>query len=438
MSESALTWQRTIVFTLTMCVLALTVVPPAALAQNAPLCSADVIVRPGDTLSAIAERTLGDSGAFGRIVSATALAAKSDPSYSAIVNPAIIAVGWKLCIPSTGASAALATTNPGNGQAPSATATPTNAEPALSDAPVDDAPVIDGEQLTIDYLAAVETPGSDLLVEQELAVGANYRRFLVSYQSDGLKILALLTIPNGAAPAGGWPAIVFNHGYIPPDVYRTTERYVAYVDGFARNGYVVLKPDYRGHGFSEGEARGAYGFPDYAIDVLNAVASLKRHPQVDANRIGMWGHSMGGYLTLRTMVVSQDVKAGVIWAGVVASYPDLLQRWRRPSGSDIPPRARRWRQQLVDQFGTPEENPEFWASISSNSYLRDLSGPLQLHHGTADESVPYEFSPLLYDQITAVGGNVELYSYKDDNHNLAGQFSVAMKRSVDFFDLHLK
>jgi hypothetical protein len=47
-------------------------------------------------------------------------------------------------------------------------------------------------------------------------------------------------IPNGEKPATGWPAITFNHGFIEPDVYRTTECYVAYVDGLARSGYIVL------------------------------------------------------------------------------------------------------------------------------------------------------------------------------------------------------
>ncbi len=54
------------------------------------------------------------------------------------------------------------------------------------------------------------------------------------------------------SPDNGRPAIIFNHGYIPPEVYRTTERYVAYQDGFARNGYVTFKSDYRGHGFLRG------------------------------------------------------------------------------------------------------------------------------------------------------------------------------------------
>ena len=90
----------------------------------------------------------------------------------------------------------------------------------------------------------------------------------------------------------------------------------------------------------------------------------------------------GGYLTLRAMVVSPDVKAGVIWAGVVASYPDLLTRWRRSSPSvptPVPGSGRSWRSGWIEQYGTPEENPQFWASVSANTYLGDLSGPLQLH-----------------------------------------------------------
>ena len=286
-------------------------------------------------------------------------------------------------------------------------------------------------------------PGSDITLEQELERGANYRRFYASYLSEGLKIYGLLTVPDGEPPAGGWPAIVFNHGYIPPDVYVTTERYVAYVDGLARNGYVVYRIDYRGHDRSDGEARGAYGDPGYLVDVLNAVTSLQRFPQVNAQKIGMWGHSMGGYLTLRAMVVSPDIKAGVIWAGVVGSYPDMISRWRRPSTSPnpvptTPSFARRWRQAWVEEFGTPEENPEFWASVSANSYVNEISGPVQLHHGTADEDVPTYFSEALAQQIQAVGGNVELYIYPDDNHNLSAYFSQAMQRSVAFYDQYLK
>jgi len=142
-------------------------------------------------------------------------------------------------------------------------------------------------------------------------------------------------------------------------------------------------------------------------------------------------------------VVSGDIKAGVIWAGVVASYPDLFARWRRPNNDIFPtpdPNSRRgrWRRALFETYGSPEENPEFWAAVSPNSYLPDLSGPIQLHHGTADSSVPVEFSEALKVQMDAAGQPVELYTYNGDNHNLSNNFTTAMQRSIQFFDTYVK
>ena len=196
-------------------------------------------------------------------------------------------------------------------------------------------------------------PGSEIVIEQTLAPGSNYSRYVVSYLSDGYKIYALMTVPDGPAPATGWPAIIFNHGYIPPAQYRTTERYVAYLDAIARNGYIVFKSDYRGHGNSEGPPEGAYGYPGYTDDVLNALASVKAYEDADPNRIGMWGHSLGGQLTLRAMVVAQDIKAGVIWGGVVAPYPNVSRATPTSSGPRARPPRRPSRQAAWVPTGGP-------------------------------------------------------------------------------------
>jgi dipeptidyl aminopeptidase/acylaminoacyl peptidase len=294
--------------------------------------------------------------------------------------------------------------------------------------------------MSIEALRAREYPGSEIVIERELRRGENYSRYYASYLSDGLKIYALLTVPDGEMPEGGWPAIVFNHGYIPPEVYVTTERYVNYVDRLARAGYIVFRIDYRGHDQSEGEATGAYGDPGYLADVMNAVASIKQFPQANPEKIGMWGHSMGGYLTLRAMVISSDIKAGVIWAGVVAPYTDLLYNWRRSGSFVASPSSRGvgWRTEWVEEFGSPEENPAFWDSVSANSYLDALSGAIQLHHGTADEDVPLKFSEDLAIHLNTLGMSYEFFIYEEDDHNISKYFTTAMDRTVAFFDLYLK
>ena len=297
--------------------------------------------------------------------------------------------------------------------------------------------------LSIEALRERTYEGSEIVIEQELSAGSNYEMFLTSYQSEGLKIYSLLTVPTGTKPQDGWPVIIFNHGYIPPEQYSTTQRYEAYVDYFAGNGYVVFKPDYRGHGKSEGLPEGAYFSPSYTLDVLNAVSSVKKLSYVDPEKIGMWGHSMGGIITLKAMVATKDVKAGVIWAGVVGSYEDIFYNWHRknawkPSQREINS-YRPSRQSFVEKYGEPKDNPEFWNALSATTYVSDISGPVQLHHGTNDGEVPIEFSQKLNDIMTKKGIQVEFYTYEGADHNLSGNaFGTAMKRSVVFFDKYLK
>ena len=298
--------------------------------------------------------------------------------------------------------------------------------------------------LSIAAMRQKSYPGSALTIEQTLTPGVGYQQYIASYLSEGLKIYGLLTIPDGKSPPGGWPVIIFDHGYIPPQVYRTTERYVAYVADLARNGYIVFKPDYRGNGKSQGQPEGAYYSPAYTTDVLNAVATLKEFSQANPNLIGMWGHSMGGNIALRALVVdTKDIKAAVIWGGVVGSYNDIINNWQhhvryQPPESELTDRNR-FRQQLFDTYGTPSTNPAFWQSIDPTSYLADVTIPIQLDTGGSDEEVPPAFSQELYQKLKALGKTVEYYDYPGGDHNISPpNYELAMGRTIQFFNRYLK
>jgi uncharacterized protein len=302
--------------------------------------------------------------------------------------------------------------------------------------------IVNANPLSIYSMKNAQYPGSNIKIEQQLSPTANYEQYITSYLSEGLKIYALLTVPQGKPPDGGWPVILFNHGYIPPDIYRTTERYIAYVDSFARNGYIVFKPDYRGNGNSEGKPEGAYYSPAYTIDDLNALTSIKKYPGVNPTKIGVWGHSMGGNITLRDLIISKDIKAAVIWGGVVGSYNDLMNNWQRQVTYNPPPRElsqrNQYRQNLVTKYGTPSANPTFWDSIDPTHYVSDITVPIQLDVGGADEEVPVAFSESLRDKLTAAGKYVEFYNYPGADHNISQSFNEAMKNSLDFFNRYLK
>jgi len=70
--------------------------------------------------------------------------------------------------------------------------------------------------------------------------------------------------------------------------------------------------------------------------------------------------------------------------------------------------------------------------------VSDISGPIQLHHGTNDHSVPLAASEYLYQALQAAGKPVEMYTYPGDDHNLAQSFGLAMQRTIEFFDKYVK
>lgn len=295
---------------------------------------------------------------------------------------------------------------------------------------------------TIDGLKNTPLSETQLQIEENLGANASYTSHRASYSSDGLTIYGLLTIPREEPPENGFPAIVFLHGYIPPNQYRTNERYVAYVDNLARSGFVVFKIDYRGHDQSEGEPSGAYFAPDYVRDAQHAVQALRQYDRVNSESIGLWGHSMSGNVALRTVVVDQNIQAAVIWAGAVYSYADRVAYGlndnsfvrQRDAEQNIISRSG----EILDTYGEYSPQSPFWQAMAPTNYLEGIETAIQLHHAENDSVVSPNYSRDLVKEFVKKGVEHEAYYYPIGGHDIEGtSFRTAMDRTVEFFQSHL-
>lgn len=297
------------------------------------------------------------------------------------------------------------------------------------------------QDLTIPYLAQLKYE-SKLNKLDKLSESSNYNSYLTSYISDNLKINGLLTIPKGEEPDGGFPAIVFVHGYIPPVTYKTTEKYIQYIDYLAKNGFVVFKIDLRGHGDSEGVAGGAYYSSDYVVDTLNAYSALQHFEKVNKSKVGLWGHSMAGNVVFRSMVIKKDIPAIVVWSGAGFTYDDFLKygigdRSYKPPPNDSE-RARR-RKQLMEYYGEFSVDSWFWKQVTPVNYLGDVLTKIELHHAVDDGVVDIEYSRNLDKVLDSADIDHKLFEYPSGGHNLTSPaFNSAMQRTVDFYKMSLR
>jgi dipeptidyl aminopeptidase/acylaminoacyl peptidase len=299
--------------------------------------------------------------------------------------------------------------------------------------------VSDLNSLQIEAIKARTYTASTLTVEQDLGNQGNYTSQVVSYISDGFKVYALQATPAGTAPAGGWPVVILNHGYINPATYHTNDGSYAGITGaLARAGILVLKPDFRGHGQSQGTSAGGHFSPFYTYDNLNLIATLKQTPGVNAARIGTVGHSMGAHTSLRVAVVDPDIKATAYLSGVIASINDITYNWpRSPMSGDLPVGVQTTREALFSQYGTPQTNPVFWSSVSAINYVSSITGKSQIHQSVADSTVPKSFSDSLNAALVAADKPVNYYLYPGDDHQLSANSALVTSRIVEFFKRNL-
>ncbi|MDT0483109.1 alpha/beta hydrolase family protein [Streptomyces doebereineriae] len=274
--------------------------------------------------------------------------------------------------------------------------------------------------------------GSGLELGRVLTRTSAYTSYEVTYESDGLTISGLMNIPSGQGP---FPALVLAHGYIDPEIYTTGRGLTREQDLLARNGYVVLHTDYRNHARSDKDPDNDVGLRlGYTEDVIGAAMALRSsgRPEIDTDRLGLLGRSMGGGVVYNTLVVAPGLfDAAVAYAPVSGRPEENIDQFQRPEGDPLVA-------EIESEHGTPETNPRFWREISPLTYVDRVTEPLLIHHGTTDTTCPIRWSHQTVTAFEKAGKDVELRTYRGEGHTFYSQWARSMDTTMAFFDKHLR
>jgi dipeptidyl aminopeptidase/acylaminoacyl peptidase len=264
----------------------------------------------------------------------------------------------------------------------------------------------------------------------------SFTRYLIAYPSDGLRVTGMLNRPNGDGP---FPVVILNHGYYPLDVYQTGNGSKTAADYLAARGFLAIAPDFRSHAGSD-DAVNLFR-AGHVIDTLNLIPLAQKLPEAQPGKVGMWGHSNGGAITAKAIVVSDQIAAAVVYApassNIVEDYQFRVERSGRRAPSTTP---RGTVSRVTTEFPVaPDQAPELYDRLSPLPSLGYVQAAVQIHWGTADETVPYKWPGDLLDGLRAAGKSVEYFEYEGQPHSFRGAANqLYLQRTADFFDQHLR
>lgn len=222
--------------------------------------------------------------------------------------------------------------------------------------------------------------------------------------TDGVMVGGVLLRPAGAAEHAPLKTLVMLHG--GPYGSRYSLGFEPVAQFFAARGYQVFMPNFRSSGGSGAafmlRERADWGGQDWR-DVTCGIDSLVRWGLADGRRLGVYGHSYGGYLSAWAITQSERFDAAMVSAGAV----DLAAHWGQ---SDIQ-KYRAW-----DFTGTPWESPDLWKRSSPMTYIARVRTPTLIFAGEEDRRVPFPQGQELYRALLALGVPTQFVHYPREPH----------------------
>ena len=229
--------------------------------------------------------------------------------------------------------------------------------------------------------------------------------------ADGMSIPAYLTMPAGRAPKN-LPLIVLPHG---GPAARDTAEFDWWSQALANEGYVVLRPNYRGSDLNRHFMEAGFGEwgRKMQTDLSDGVRYLAREGIVDPARVCIVGGSYGGYAALAGVTLDPSVYRCAV---SVAGLADLSRFRNFARGIAVDTVATRY----WDRFwNAPAGNDSVLDAISPIKHIDAVHVPVLLIHGREDTVVPYEQSQLMFDALHRAGKDVQLVTLNHEDHWLS-------------------
>lgn len=258
------------------------------------------------------------------------------------------------------------------------------------------------------------------------------RRVLIDYtDARGHDLQATLALPAGYVEGERYPMVVYfyekmsqRHHQFSQPVYDDRP----HMSTYASNGYLVLMPDVVYEPGRPGSSA--------LDDVTAAVQEVVDRGYADPDRIGLQGHSWGGYES--SFIVTQtDMFATVVTGAPLTNLMSMYNINYKSSGSGNGP-ILEWSQGRLGT--TPWDDFELFVSQSPIHHAQNISTPFLILHGTDDGAVDWNQGLEFYNAARRLQKEVILLSYPGEPHHLAREANQKdfQRRMMDYFDHHLK
>ena len=231
--------------------------------------------------------------------------------------------------------------------------------------------------------------------------------FFTFKTSENIELSAWMMKPTNFDATKKYPVLM--HVYGGPNNQQVTDNWNAFdywwYQMLAQQGYIIVTVDGRGTG-AKGEEFKKCTYKQLGkletIDQIEGAKWLGKQPYVDAARIGIWGWSFGGYMSLLCILKGNDVFKTAIAVAPVTNW--------------------KWYDNIYTErfMQTPEENPKGYEENSPINFAEQLKGNLLLMHGDADDNVHYQNSAEMAAALINANKQYDTYVYPNKNHSIAG------------------